>query len=94
MKTPNSTIIAGSKRGIQRVDVGLYGYRFKSKQLAEIAKNVVVAVVVVSSLGPTKVNEGYLHMLIENQFPEEKQQEILGILLKARKDVLPPHYRE
>ena len=78
--------------GIQRVDVSLYSYRFTAKQLTDITKNVVSGVAVVSSIDPASMTEGSIRELVQNQFPEEKQQEILNILLEAHRDALPtPH---
>lgn len=71
------------------MDISLYAYRFSAKQLTEITKNVVSATVIKSSVDPDKVTEGSIRVLVQNQFPLEKQKEILDTLLKAHRDALP-----
>lgn len=81
----NSTVTTGKMGGIQRVDISLNTYRFAAKQLTEFAKNVVSATVIVSSVDVAKVTEDSIRVLVQNQFPEDKQVEILEALLKSRK---------
>jgi hypothetical protein len=58
--------------------------------LTDITKNIVSGVVVVSLVDPASVTEGSIRVLVQKQFPEEKQKEILNVLLKAHRDALPP----
>lgn len=86
-----STITTGSLGGIQRADIRLYAYRYSARQLTEIAKNVVSAIVIISSVDPDKVTEATIRVLVQNQFPAEKQKEVLEILLQAHRDAMPKH---
>ena len=88
MLTAYSSITTGSLGGIQRADIMLYAYRFSAKQLTEITKNVVSAVVIISSVDTKDVTEPTIRVLVENQFPAEKQKEVLEILLKAHNAAL------
>lgn len=74
--------------GIQRIDISLYSYRFSAKQLTEITKNVVSAIVIISSVDVAKVTAGSIRVLVQNQFPDDKQQEVCDLLLKAHKEAL------
>ncbi|KAL8853316.1 MAG: hypothetical protein Q9221_001792 [Calogaya cf. arnoldii] len=87
----HSTITTGALGGIQRVDISLYAYQFSAKQLTEITKNVVSAVVIVSSVDADKVTEASIRVLVQNQFPADKQQEVLDILLKAHREAMPKY---
>ena len=70
------------------MDISFFAYRFTSKQLTEIAKNVVAASVIISSVDSEKVTDASIRVLVQNQFPADKQKEVLEILLKARQDAL------
>ena len=74
---------------MQRVDVSLCSYRFSPKQLIEITKKVVSAVVIVSSVNVACMTNGTIRVLVQNQSPEDTQKEILHILLKAHEEALP-----
>lgn len=71
--------------------ISLYAYRFPSKRLTEITKNVVSTIVIISSVGPDKVTERSIRVLVQNQFPVEKQKEIMDTLLRAHRDATPKH---
>lgn len=82
------TISAGNQAGIRRIDIRLYAYKFSSKQLTEIAKNVMCCMVVISSVSPKAVNEGSLRNIVQDQFPIDKQEAILKTLLDAHQKAL------
>lgn len=73
------------------MDIGLYAYRSSAEQLTEIAKNLVSAFVIISSVDPNKITEAMMRVLVQDQFPAEKQEEILDSLLHARRDAMPTH---
>lgn len=83
----NSSITAGKLGGIQRVDVKMFSWQFKSEQLREITKNCMAVAVVISSVDPEKVSDFTIRSLVEDQFGDlevDTQRSILKSILDAK----------
>ena len=79
----DSTRTAGSSGGLLRLDISLFANCYDYAQLSSMLKDDVTATVIVSSVDSDRVSESSIRALVREQFPADKQREILRLLLEA-----------
>ncbi|GFF87424.1 hypothetical protein IFM53868_05141 [Aspergillus udagawae] len=83
------TITTGDLGGIQRVDIRMFAWRYSSKQLINITKDMIAVAVIISSVDPKLVTDFSIRTLIQEQYgnlPLEQQQALLKTILDAKKE--------
>ncbi|GFF56708.1 hypothetical protein IFM46972_10585 [Aspergillus udagawae] len=83
------TITTGDLGGIQRVDIRMFAWRYSSKQLIDITKDMIAVAVIISSVDPKLVTDFSIRTLIQEQYgnlPLDQQQALLKTILDAKKE--------
>lgn len=89
MFTRHSMVTTGALGGIQRVDIRMFAWRYTSKQLTEIAKDMLAVAFIISAVDPKQVSTFSVRALVQDAFgtlPLDEQQKILKTILDAKKE--------
>ncbi|KAG9254541.1 uncharacterized protein F5Z01DRAFT_687370 [Emericellopsis atlantica] len=82
-------ITTGDLGGIQRVDIRMFAWKYSSKQLMDITKDVVAVAVVVSSVRAKDIDISTVRTLVQEQYSDvsaEERKQILNLILAAKKE--------
>lgn len=85
----DSTITTGDLGGIQRVDIRMFAWRYSSKQLLDITKDMIAVAVIISSVDPKLVSDFSIRTLVQEQFgdlPLESQKTLLKTIEDAKRE--------
>lgn len=85
----DSTITTGDLGGIQRVDIRMFAWKYSSKQLVEITKDMIAVAVIISSVDSKHVTDFSIRTLVQEQYGDlelKKQKAILKTILDAKKE--------